>query len=168
MEFKLINEKENLLFSRKEVKGSITADKTPSYQEVKTLISQKYSVPEEAIKIKGIKGKFGTRDFDVEVNVYNSEDEKNKIEIKKKKETELEKKKAEQIKAEEEEKKKAEEEANKPAEIQEKSSEDSKQEESSEKKESKEEKPTEQESKSEEKSESKEKTKSEKSEESKE
>lgn len=96
MEFKLLNEKANPLFNRKEIEASIEAEVIPNKQEVKKLISEKFSVPPEAIKLKGIHGKFGSKTFRVGANVYNSVEDKEKIEPKLKKEKEAEKKAIEQ------------------------------------------------------------------------
>jgi len=92
MELKEIKEKKNLVFERKEIEGKIVAESAPSNKEVLGVLSKKFSVPEEAIKIKGIYGKFGTKEFQVKANIYNSEKDKNSIERKTKKEKGSEKK----------------------------------------------------------------------------
>jgi ribosomal protein S24E len=92
MEFKILKEIENPLFDRKEIEGEIRAEITPSREEVKEIVSKKFSIQPECIKIKGIRGKFGSRDFSIILNIYSSKEEKDKIEIKKKKEIEEEKK----------------------------------------------------------------------------
>lgn len=120
MEIKINEEKENALFGRKEVSASLVADVSPSRAEVLKILSEKFSAPEENIKIKGIHGKFGSRNFEVKANIYSSAEEKNSVEIKKKKESEAEKKMAAAQAAAEQatEESKAEEnsEENKPAE----------------------------------------------------
>lgn len=93
-EFKIIEEKENPLFNRKEIKGSIESEVAPSRAEIIEILSKKFSVPAENIKIKKILGKFGSKTFDVEANIYFSEKEKDSIELKKKKEKPEEKKEA--------------------------------------------------------------------------
>ena len=95
MELKIINQKENPLFKRNEIEASIEAEVTPNKQEVKKLISEKFSIPPETIKLKGIHGKFGSKTFRVRANVYNSAEDKEKTEPKTKKEVEAEKKAAE-------------------------------------------------------------------------
>ena len=87
-----INEKENKLFNRKEIQINIKAEVTPSHKEAKELISKKFSIQPENIRIKKISGKFGTKIFTISANIYPSEAEKNKIEIFSKKEAEKEKK----------------------------------------------------------------------------
>lgn len=87
MSIEIKEEKENKLFKRKEVRGVLRSEITPSRKEVLDLLSKKFSVSPEKIKIKSIKGNFGTKDFTIRANIYNSEEEKNILEIKKKKES---------------------------------------------------------------------------------
>jgi len=89
MELKIINETENPLFNRKEIQLSLKADTTPSREEVVKIISEKFSIPAGNIKIKKISGKFGSKVFTVIANLYASEEKKDKIESKKKKESEI-------------------------------------------------------------------------------
>lgn len=111
MEIKIIKDIENKLFNRKEISGEVNLQASPTNLEILKLISEKFSVPEDAIKIKGIYGKFGTNNFKIEANIYPSKQDKEKIEHKTKKEIEAEKKAEEEHKKAEEEKKKAVEEA---------------------------------------------------------
>ncbi len=92
MELKITEEKENKLFNRREIKGSLESNATPSRQDTSKLLAEKFSVPPENIKIKKITGKFGSRTFDIEANIYSSEQEKDSIELKKKKDSRAEKK----------------------------------------------------------------------------
>ena len=85
-EFKITEEKENALFNRKEIKGSIESEVVPSRAETLEILSKKFRVPSGNIKIKKILGKFGIKIFDVEANIYSSEQDKESIELKKKKE----------------------------------------------------------------------------------
>ena len=90
--FKIIKEKENSLFKRKEIQASVDADSTPSHLEVLNFISEKFSCPKENIKIKGILGGFGTQTFKLIINIYKSKQDKDAVELKKKREIENEKK----------------------------------------------------------------------------
>jgi len=83
--FRLIEEKENPLFNRKEVVFEVRAKITPNRSEVKKLISEKFSTKDENIKIKKIHGRFGSNNFNVTSFIYKSEEDKNKIEPKTKK-----------------------------------------------------------------------------------
>lgn len=87
MELKITEEKENHLFNRKEIKGYIKSEVSPNRVEVSKLLSEKFALPAENIKIKEIKGKFGTKTFSIGANVYSFKKDKDEIELKKKKET---------------------------------------------------------------------------------
>ncbi|MFC1682057.1 hypothetical protein ACFL0X_00380 [Nanoarchaeota archaeon] len=105
MELNIISEKENPLFNRKEIKATIDAEATPSRIETTKLISEKFSTQPETIKIKTILSRFGSKTFTVNANIYTSREEKDKIELKKKKDIEAEKKQTEATKKEEEKQK---------------------------------------------------------------
>lgn len=74
--FNIIEEKENSLFKRKEVKFTIDAEITPSHADTRKIISEKFSVPEEKIRIKKILGKFGSKNFTISAYIYASEKDK--------------------------------------------------------------------------------------------
>jgi ribosomal protein S24E len=78
--------KENPLFSRREIEVKIRAEISPRIQEATELIAEEFSSSSESIKIKKIKGKFGSKDFIVKANIYASKEEKEKIEPKSRKE----------------------------------------------------------------------------------
>ncbi len=86
MEIKITEEKENALFNRKEIKGFIDSEIVPSRAETSKILSEKFKIPLENIKIKKIVGKFGSKTFSVETNIYASKEDKDSIELKKKKE----------------------------------------------------------------------------------
>jgi len=109
MDFKIISETENPLFNRKAIEGELYADKTPSREEVAKFLSEKFSAPIDTIKIRTIKGKFGSKVFLIVANIYKTKEDKDRIEHKKKKDTELEKKAEQAEKAAEEEAKKSDE-----------------------------------------------------------
>lgn len=85
MEFNATSEKENALFKRKEIEGSIESEITPSREDVLGILAKKFSVDSGVIKIKGIHGKFGSRIFTVSANIYESAEDKDSVEPKKKK-----------------------------------------------------------------------------------
>ena len=82
----LPSENQNELFKRKEVVAEVDAEVTPSKVEVEKLISEKFSTTPENMFIKNIKGKFGSKTFRIVMNIYNSKEEKQSIEFRKKKE----------------------------------------------------------------------------------
>lgn len=111
MEMKILEEIENKLFNRREIKLEVEAEVTPSHVEVEKLISEKFSTAAENIKINKIEGKFGIKKFLIILKIYNSKADKDNFEIKTKKQREAEKKAIEEErKKATEEKKKAEEE----------------------------------------------------------
>ncbi len=88
MEIKIIQENQNPLFNRKEIKFNVEAEVTPSEKEIIELIAQKFSSQPENISIKGIHGRFGSKTFTINANIYDSPEEKQAVEQKKKKSAE--------------------------------------------------------------------------------
>ena len=86
MELNIISENDNPLFGRKEIKAELVSEITPNRLQILDAISKKFTVPIESIKIKGIWGGFGTKTFTIEANIYNSKENKEAVELKKKKE----------------------------------------------------------------------------------
>ena len=106
MELKIIREKHNLLFKRKEILAEIDSEITPKIIEVEKILSEKFSKPTENIKTKRVKGKFGSKTFEINANIYDTLEDKEKTEIKTRKQRAAEKKiKEERIKSEKEAKK---------------------------------------------------------------
>jgi ribosomal protein S24E len=105
---------ENALFNRKEVEAKVESNITPKNEEALKLVADKYSVPQDNVKIKGIYGSFGSQEFRVLAHVYKTKEDLEKTEVKTKQEKEAEKKaiedEAKAKAAEVEAKKKAEEE----------------------------------------------------------
>ena len=83
--FKILTEKENPLFKRREIITSVEAEITPSRADAEKLISKEFSTQPENIKIKKISGKFGSKTFTITIHVYNSKQDKDNIEPKSKK-----------------------------------------------------------------------------------
>ena len=111
MDIEITNEEDNSLFNRKEITGKVKVESSPQREDVMEALAEKYSTSLDNIKVKGIKGSFGSSEFKVEANIYSNKEEKETTENKKKKDTELEKKRAEAQKAEEEKKASSEEES---------------------------------------------------------
>ena len=82
---KIVEEKQNPIFNRREIKIIIDSDRTPSKEDSLKTLSEKFSISPECITIKTIKGKFGRKEFIITANLYKSESIKNKIEPKLKK-----------------------------------------------------------------------------------
>ncbi|MEK6895815.1 MAG: hypothetical protein AABX48_04825 [Nanoarchaeota archaeon] len=98
---KVNEEKESLIFPRKEIKVMISANVTPSYSDVKSDLAKKFSVSEENIRIKKVEGRFGAQEFNVTAFIYKTKSDLDKIEVKTKQEKEAEKKAVEEVKAQE-------------------------------------------------------------------
>ena len=103
MSLKVISEKDNLLFSRKEVALNYEAKVVPSKVEVVKLISDKYKSKPELIRVQKIQGKFGSNVFVITADIYSNQEEFNRLIKKTKKELDEEKKAEEARKAEAEE-----------------------------------------------------------------
>jgi len=104
--FKIISEKINPLFGRKEIQATVDSEVTPSKQEVEKLLIEKLSTTSDVLKLEKIKGKFGSKTFEITAKIYKSEQDKNQIETKTKKQRDAEKKVDEEAKKAEIEKKK--------------------------------------------------------------
>jgi len=81
MEMKILEEVENKLLDRKEIKFSVKHDKaaTPKKQDLIKEIATKYSAPEENVVIDYIFTKKGMSESDVKAKVYK---EKPKVKLK--------------------------------------------------------------------------------------
>jgi len=86
MKTKIIDEKKNPLFDRKEVILEVESEITPSHAEVGKIISEKFKTSSEAFQIKKIQGNFGSKIFKISANIYPSKEEKENTEAKSKKE----------------------------------------------------------------------------------
>ncbi len=90
MEIKIISEKENHLFKRKELILETHSEISPKKIAVIEKIAEKFSATPETITVKKISGIYGTHLFKIICNIYKTkedkelfEKEKNKKEIKK-------------------------------------------------------------------------------------
>jgi ribosomal protein S24E len=103
MEVKVVREEHNPLFSRKEVGLEVTTEITPSKEEAKKLVAEKFSADESLVRIRVVEGKFGSQTFTIVADVYDSIEEFDRIVKKTKQEIDAEKKaEEERLKAEEE------------------------------------------------------------------
>ena len=75
MELKILNETENALFKRKEIVVTTEAEAVPSEVEVAKALAEKFSSTEDAVKVKTIKGNFGSKEFKIVANVYSSKED---------------------------------------------------------------------------------------------
>jgi ribosomal protein S24E len=68
------------------VEISVETNVAPKMQEAEELVAKEFSSQPENIKIRKIKGNFGSARFIITANIYNSKDSKEKTEKKSKKE----------------------------------------------------------------------------------
>jgi len=81
-EAQIIQQRENPLFNRKEIKIIIQANSNPSFVDAENIVSRLFKSPSENIKILKIDGKFGRDSFLITSNIYKSKENKDKIERK--------------------------------------------------------------------------------------
>jgi ribosomal protein S24E len=89
----IITQKQNPAFNRKELVLSVDTNVTPKISEAEAFIAKEFSSSSENVKIREIKGRFGSTNFIITANIYSSKEEKDKIESKTKKEKKKEVKK---------------------------------------------------------------------------
>ena len=82
MEAKILEQKDNPLMKRKEISLEVAKETSFTKAEAEQLISEKFSAPVEKIAIKRIMGNFGTKSYKITANIYNSKENKDKIEPK--------------------------------------------------------------------------------------
>jgi len=98
MEIKII-EKQNPLFNRREIVFEVEKEITPTRNEAEKIIANHFKTKEENIKLKKVEGRFGSNTFKIIANIYESREDKEAVEKKKKWELERDKKAAEDAKA---------------------------------------------------------------------
>jgi len=72
----------NELFKRNEIVFKLNAEKTPSFEEMRKMISEQVKKPEENIDAYNIKGNFGLKQFNINAYVYDSKEDLKKAEQK--------------------------------------------------------------------------------------
>jgi ribosomal protein S24E len=115
----ILKQFQNKLLNRTEIVAELEANVTPSKNEIKKMISEKFKVAEDQIVIEHILGKFGSKVFDIEAKIYDDVSSLAKYETvskkeKKKREEALKKAAEEARKAKEAEKAKQETEIEEP------------------------------------------------------
>jgi len=91
---KIISQKENPLFKRKEIEAEFVSEVSPKREELAKLVAHKFSSSIDAVMIKRVGGKFGSKTFSLSANIYQDKQAKNSVELKKKKEDALDNKQA--------------------------------------------------------------------------
>ncbi len=83
----ILEQKENSLLNRTEIRIIVEAEKNPSMQDALKIIAEKFKAAEDLISIKGIGGKFGRGTFLISANIYKNKEDKDILEKKKEKKT---------------------------------------------------------------------------------
>lgn len=86
MEFE---ERHNPLLNRREIKIKVLETIPPSMGAARKIVSEKFSVVEEHVHINKIAGKFGSKGFVINANIYGSPSERERFHLKNKKEKKL-------------------------------------------------------------------------------
>lgn len=81
----------NSLFKRREIEAILESEKIPSYEEAKSIIEKEFKADKEQIVIKNVKGKFGRKAFLIKAKIYDTKEDKEKIEPKQVKKEDKEK-----------------------------------------------------------------------------
>jgi ribosomal protein S24E len=81
---KIFKDFRNELLKRREVQFMIASDKNPGLDYAKNLLAEKFNLSNEHVVIKTLNNNFGANDFLIEAFVYDSQEDKLKIEPKQK------------------------------------------------------------------------------------
>lgn len=81
---KVVKDFRNELLKRREVELVITSEKNPGIKASSKSIADNFKANEEAIVVKRVVSRFGRDSFSVEAFIYDSIEEKNRIEPRKK------------------------------------------------------------------------------------
>jgi len=72
----------NELLKRREVRALLEAQSNPGFAQAQTALAQTMKVQEEVIALKNVRSQFGSKTFIVEACVYDSLEDKQRIEPK--------------------------------------------------------------------------------------
>ncbi len=79
---KVLTDIKNPLLKRREVKLVVDSIGNPGFASAMKLVSEQFKAKEEAIVVNNVKGKFGRDTFLIDAMVYDSKEDKDKIEPK--------------------------------------------------------------------------------------
>ena len=79
----ILQDKDNFLFNRKEIKLIVEAEKSPSFEEASEVVSKEFKAEKDNILVKEVRGKFGRNTFLISAFVYKTKEDKEKFEPKK-------------------------------------------------------------------------------------
>lgn len=82
---KVVKEFRNDLLKRKELELVETCDCNPGFEKVKTDVADQFSVEPETIIIRKVCNSFGSKEFNIELFIYDSVEAQKKIEVRNRK-----------------------------------------------------------------------------------
>ncbi|RMD66116.1 hypothetical protein D6817_04770 [Candidatus Pacearchaeota archaeon] len=82
---KILSDLRNELLKRREIVVSFVSESNPGFANSLKKIVGEFNVPEENVVVRSVRNNFGTREFVVEAFIYDSPQDKERIEPKKKK-----------------------------------------------------------------------------------
>ena len=88
----IIKDIRNDLLKRNEITALVEAEKNPGFDEMKKQVSEQVGKSGENIEVFNIKGSFGSKEFKINANVYDSKEDLEKNKMKTKKQRKAEKK----------------------------------------------------------------------------
>ncbi|MCL5729962.1 MAG: hypothetical protein M1165_00120 [Candidatus Pacearchaeota archaeon] len=78
----LIEEKQNPLLNRKEVRFKVTElTSPPNMENARKMVAEKLSVSEENVHVEKVAGKFGTDDFTITAKIYGTAGERERFHV---------------------------------------------------------------------------------------
>lgn len=80
----IVKEFKNNLLKRKEIEIIGSYESNPGFEKTKKDIATHFKISEELIVVKNVKSSFGSNEFLISAFIYNSNNDKEKIEPKKK------------------------------------------------------------------------------------
>lgn len=81
---KILEDKNNELLNRREIKVILTSEKNPNFADSIKMITEHFKAQEDLVVVKEIKGKFGRDTFLISALIYKTKEDKEKVEQKKK------------------------------------------------------------------------------------
>lgn len=79
---RILEDNKNSLLKRREIKFVMESVSNPGFENSKNVLAEKVKTEKENIAIKFIKNNYGTRDFVIEAFIYDSKQDREKIEPK--------------------------------------------------------------------------------------
>ncbi len=80
----ILKDTKNDFLKRREIQFTLGAGSNPGFENSKKIIAEKLEAHEKNVAIKFVKNNFGSAEFLIETFVYKTEEDKNRIEPKKK------------------------------------------------------------------------------------